>query len=64
MVEGEPVVLARHGKVFEHVLRRQLISKHDFEEALRMSEVDDVADIELALMETNGHISVVGKKKD
>lgn len=63
VVEGEPVVLARHGKVFRHVLRRQLISKHDFEEALRMNEVDDVADIELALMETNGHISVVGKKK-
>ena len=62
-VEGEPVVLARNGKLFDGVLRRELVSREDFREALRMNGVEDVADVELALLETNGSISVV-KKRD
>ncbi len=63
LVEGEPVVLVRDGRVFDHVLRRELISQHDFEEAMRMNAVDDVSQIALALLETNGHITIL-KKKD
>ncbi len=63
IVEGEPVVLARHGHVFAQVLRRELVSKDDFEEALRLNNIDDVADVEIALLETNGRISVVPKRK-
>ena len=63
IVEGVPVVLARNGQLFEGVLRRELVSREDFREALRMNGVDDVAEVELALLETNGSISVV-KKRD
>ena len=62
-VEGVPVVLARNGQLFEGVLRRELVSREDFREALRMNGVEDVSDVELALLETNGSISVV-KKRD
>ena len=62
-VEGVPVLLARDGQLFEAVLRRGLVSREDFREALRMNGVDDVAEVELALLETNGSISVV-KKRD
>ena len=62
LVEGEPVVLAHDGKVFEHVLKRELVSDNDFREALRMNSIEDVAEVQLALLETNGHISVVAKK--
>ena len=61
-VEGEPVVLARAGRVFERVLRRELVSRSDFDAALRMNSIEDVAEVQLALLETNGHISVVAKK--
>ena len=63
-VEGEPVVLARDGRVFERVLRRELVSRSDFDEALRMNGVEDVSEVELALLETNGSISVVKKRDD
>ena len=63
LVEGEPVVLARHGKVFKKVLLRQLVSEDDFEKALRKNNIEDVADCEVVLLETNGEISVVPKKK-
>lgn len=63
-VEGEPVVLVRNGKLFEGVLRRELVSSEDFREALRMNGVEDVTEVELALLETNGSISVVKKRGD
>ena len=59
LVEGEPVVLARDGKVFERVLREQLVSDADFHKALRQHDVSEVSDVALALLETNGSISVV-----
>ena len=60
-VEGEPVVLARHGKVFKKVLRRELVSEDDFDKALRKNNIEDVADAEIVLLENNGQISVVKK---
>lgn len=63
IIEGEPVVLARDGRIFDAVLHRELVSREDFREALRMNGLEDVADVELALLETNGSISVV-KKRD
>lgn len=63
-VEGEPVVLARNGVLFEGVLRRELVSHDDFREALRMSGVEHVSEVELALLETSGSISVVRKRDD
>ena len=63
IVEGQRVLLARDGKVLEPVLRRELISLHDFEEALRMNNVDSVANVDTAMLETNGRISVVPKEK-
>lgn len=61
LLEGEPVVLARDGRVFDRVLRRELINKRDFHEAMRMNDVDDVDEIALALLETNGHITILKK---
>ena len=63
-VEGVPVVLARNGQLFEGVLRRELVSREDFREALRMNGVEDVSEVELALLETNGSISVVKTRDD
>ncbi|MES2858332.1 MAG: YetF domain-containing protein [Pseudomonadota bacterium] len=63
IIEGAPVVIARNGKLFEKVLRRELISSSDFEEALRMNNIEDVTEVEIALLETNGSISVVPKAR-
>ena len=58
LVEGEPVEVARDGKVFSDVLRKQLVSRADFEKAMRESGCADVADIHRAILETNGHITI------
>jgi uncharacterized membrane protein YcaP (DUF421 family) len=62
LVEGVPVVLARNGKVFERVLREQFVSDEDFHKALRQHALAEVSDVALALLETNGSISIVPRE--
>jgi uncharacterized membrane protein YcaP (DUF421 family) len=59
LVEGTPVLLAHDGKVYKDVLRRELVSRQDFEKALREAGIEGVDDIRMAVLETNGHITVV-----
>jgi uncharacterized membrane protein YcaP (DUF421 family) len=61
-VEGAPVLLARDGQVFRDVLRRELISKEDFERTMREAGCLDVADIRLAVLETDGHITLIARE--
>jgi uncharacterized membrane protein YcaP (DUF421 family) len=51
-------VLARDGKVFQDVLRRQLVSESDFRKAMRQSGCEREENIKLAILETNGHITI------
>jgi uncharacterized membrane protein YcaP (DUF421 family) len=59
VIEGVPRVLVRDGELFRDVLREELVSEDDFHEALRMNNMADVSEVALALLETNGSISVV-----
>ena len=59
LVEGVPVLLARDGKVYKDVLRRELISRADFDKAMREAGVEELEDIRMAVLETNGHITLV-----
>ncbi len=63
LIEGVPIVLAQDGRLFEQVLRHELVSKNDFEEALRQSGELTLDDVHFAILETDGRISVVPKKK-
>lgn len=62
LIEGAPVLLARDGQVFHAVLRRELVSEQDFQEALRQAGVENINQVALAVLETNGHISVVPRQ--
>ena len=59
LVEGVPVLLARDGQVYKDVLRRELISRADFDKAMREAGVENLEDIHMAVLETNGHITLV-----
>jgi uncharacterized membrane protein YcaP (DUF421 family) len=58
-VEGEPVVLARNGEVFRKVLRRENVSRADFETAKRKSGCTEDARIAIAVLETSGEITII-----
>lgn len=59
LIEGVPTVLAKDGHVLHDVLRRELVSKADFHEAMRQAGCLDVSQIRLATLETGGHITLV-----
>lgn len=62
-VEPRPLPLVRDGRVLRGNLRRELISLPELMAKLRESGVESVADVKLAVMESDGEISVIRKKE-
>ena len=63
-IEGEPVVLARNGEVFWRVLRRENVSRADFETAKRKSDCAEDARIAIAVLETSGEITLIKRGEE
>ena len=64
IVESEPVVLARNGRVYGEVLDANDLSMGDLQEAMRNAECVSFGDLRLAVLEKDGKISVVtGRRK-
>ncbi|MFC5570352.1 DUF421 domain-containing protein [Lysobacter yangpyeongensis] len=61
VVEGEPVILVHDGHVHRDVLKRELVSRADFDKAMREAGLSDVDEIHQAVLETNGHITIIPK---
>jgi uncharacterized membrane protein YcaP (DUF421 family) len=60
LVQGDPVVLVEHGQWVDRALRDQGLDRPDVLAALREhGEVADVTHVELAVLETDGSVSVV-----
>ncbi len=58
LIEGSPVLLARDGEVYRDVLRKELVSRTDFDKALREAGCEAIDEVKLAVLETNGHITI------
>jgi uncharacterized membrane protein YcaP (DUF421 family) len=63
LIKGRSDVIIRDGKLDKALAMRELLSQHDIMEDLRLhGNVNDIADVSLAVLERNGHISVVRRK--
>lgn len=62
VVEGKPVILVRHGALFRDELARQSVSEQDFAIARRSAGYATLAEIDLAVLETSGEITFIGRK--
>ena len=62
VVEGEPVILVHNGHVYRDVLRRELVSLADFDKAMREAGVSEVDEVHQAVLETNGHITIIPRQ--
>ena len=60
-LEGEPRILIRDGVMLERALREEGVTKGDLMSAVRQHGIASVDDIDLAVLETNGSISVIPK---
>ena len=64
LTEGEATVIARDGHWIDAALRREELEPEDCMMALREHGFADVADVALAVLETDGTISVVPRDQD
>lgn len=60
-VEGVPVVLIQHGDIMYNNLRHQGITIEELETSLREHECRSEKDVDLAMLEIDGSVSVIRK---
>ena len=63
LVCGSPVVIVSHGVVCESAMKSANYSLSDLYEQLRLKDVFSLSDVEYAILETNGSLSVMLKSE-
>jgi uncharacterized membrane protein YcaP (DUF421 family) len=63
-VEGRPVILIHDGRVDHAALRRVQMTKHELEASLRAEGCAGPEHVRFALLENNGHMTVIPMRKN
>lgn len=63
-ITGEPSIVVYDGHINEHELERMRFNLNDLMEQLRLSGCPDISKVKVAVLETNGQLSVVEKNAD
>lgn len=63
IVEGKPSVLIKNGKIQERELRKQRYNMEDLMVQLRDRNIYDLADVEFAILESSGKLSVIPREE-
>ena len=58
---GKPAILIYRGRIQEENMRKERFTINELEERLRGNNVFDIGDVEYAILETSGQISVIQK---
>ena len=63
LLQPQPLVLVKNGRMHRHNMRKELITKEELLSELREQGVEDVSGVKEARIEEDGHISVI-KQED
>ncbi|MEP7067617.1 MAG: YetF domain-containing protein [Usitatibacter sp.] len=63
IIEGHPQVLIHNGKLYPHVMAKAQLTQHELQAALRQAGCEHAGECHSAILENNGSISVVQRKK-
>ena len=63
LVEGEPIVIIQNGKIFEKNMKKSRYNVDDLMMQLRDKNVFDLGEVEFAILEGNGQLSVLKKSQ-
>lgn len=59
LMDGTPSILIQYGKIVEKNLKSAKFTVNDLLEELRLKDIFNIADVEFAILETNGKLSVL-----
>lgn len=60
---GKPRILINKGKIDEIALKKERFTIHELQERLRGNNVVNISDVEYAILETNGQVTVIQKSE-
>lgn len=61
LIEGRPEVLIHNGYLFSDIMKKNQITHHELQDALRQNDCASIDDVQWAVLENNGAISVMKK---
>ena len=64
ILDGVPVILIEHGKIMEKNMRKEKLSINDLLEECRQKNIFNIADIDFAILETSGRLSILPKSQN
>jgi len=64
LLEGRPQILVHNGELDEAILASERLTRHELMAAVRQAGLSDLADVRVAILETNGRINVIAKSPD
>lgn len=62
-VDGQPTIIINRGKIDEKAMRKQRYNFDDLLSQLREKDIRSIADVEFAILESSGKLSVIEKEK-
>lgn len=62
-VDGQPTIIINRGKIDEKAMRKQRYNFDDLMSQLREKDIRSIADVEFAILESSGKLSVIEKEK-
>ncbi|MFZ5639274.1 MAG: DUF421 domain-containing protein [Bacillota bacterium] len=63
LLEGEPLIIVQNGKIFEKNMRKIRYNIDDLLMQLREKDVFDLSEVEFAIIEPHGKLSVLKKSQ-
>jgi uncharacterized membrane protein YcaP (DUF421 family) len=63
LIEGRPQVIIHNGQVFEDVMKSAKLTHHELNAALRRTGCSCVDEVQAAILENNGSISVITRAR-
>lgn len=64
IIDGRPTVIINRGKIDEHAMRKQRYNLDDLMMQLREKNIKNLADVEFAILESSGELSVLAKSQN
>lgn len=61
IMSGKPAILIYRGRIDEKALRKESITINELQERLRVDNIFNLGDVEYAILETNGELTVIQK---
>ncbi|MGG3689575.1 DUF421 domain-containing protein [Caldifermentibacillus hisashii] len=64
LVDGEPIIIIKDGKIIEKQMKKQRYNFDDLLMQLRENNIRYISDVEFAILEPTGKLSVIKKEKN